>query len=120
MPLLLTTSYDAGVISDYISCVLMAWNLDNAYAVLTGVQEGGGPIFYTLVFGTPASNVAESVLPPTPYDLPTLVNQYCIVAANGFETMWNKEPVYNFDNITLRALSIAIEVLTPQEDLEDS
>jgi len=106
------TSYDPGVISHYITSELRRLNIDNAYGVLAGIKQYGGRVVLTLIFGILLLNVLLVIQLPTPYDLPILVKEDCIVLANEGEDGWNEDPVSDDGGrVTLQAISVGVEGL---------
>jgi len=105
------TSYDPGVISHYITSVLRRLNIDNAYGLLAGIKEYGGPVVPTLIFGIPPPNILPVIQLPTPYRLPTLVQEDWIVLDKNGEAMWQTEPVHDEGRVTLKAISVGVEGL---------
>jgi len=111
MPLAPGAPYDPAEISDYITSVLQLFNTDDAYGLLAGIKENGGPVVPTLIFGIPPPNILSIALPPTPFGLPILVRQDWIMSANGLEARWKEVPVNDIDKITLAAVSVGVEGL---------
>ncbi|PUU80221.1 hypothetical protein B9Z19DRAFT_1063615 [Tuber borchii] len=103
------TEYDPTTISHYITSVLEEVNQDNAYGILAGVTEDGGPVVPTLIFGIPSPNLLPLTLPSTPFQLPILMKQDAIMAITVFDTVWDKDPVYGTDQIELAPLSVGVE-----------
>jgi len=109
VPLAPQHEFDAGVISAYISRVLRGIKRDNVYGVFAAVKRNSGPPIPTLIFGIPPPTLTPAVLPPAPWGLPTLVRTDFILLTNGFQTLWDTEPVHDVGAITLTSVSIGIE-----------
>jgi len=105
------TSYDPGVISDYITSGLQRLNIDGSYGLLTGIKEYGGPVVPTLIFGIPPPNVLPVIQQPTPYGLVTLLQEDYIVLHKNGKPIWQMEPVHDEGRVTLGAISMGVEGL---------
>lgn len=109
LPLPTSAVFNLKEINDYISTVLHLFKKQDSYGLFTGVCVGGGLVALTLVFGIPGVDINDIMLPPTPEQLPVLVRQDWIVAANQFDTMWSTEPVNDLEQMQLEPLSLGIE-----------
>jgi len=108
-PLSPTFNFDPREISDYITQVLQLMDTQDAYGILAGVHQHGGPTVPTFIFGLPQYNMTEIILPPTPHSLPIWIRDDCILPMNQLETSWAMEPVVEPQILTLEGCSVGIK-----------
>jgi len=111
MPLPQTLEIDVADISNFITKVLYQLNIQDAYGILAGVQDRGGPVVPTFIFGIPHSDneIVQFILPPSPNNIPILLRDDSVLSTNELENAWAVGPIADLEKLTLEACSVGIE-----------
>jgi len=109
-----TIEFDLAEVSEYITGVLQVLDKQDAYGILAGVNQYGGPTVPTFIFGIPEYDEREIVLPTTPHDIPIMIRNDYVLAMNNLDTPWALGSVVELAQLTLEGCSVGIEgIQTP-------
>ena len=113
----LLEGYDMLEIASYITTILQQYSQQGSYGIFAGLamaNRGQPESVPTIIFGLPKVNVAQVILPPTPYGLPTFVKNDSIIRMSDPEfrpnPTWMMKQVVDMEQITLqKGISVGIE-----------
>lgn len=101
--------FDVALISTYITGVLQQFDKQHSYGILATVEHYGRPSVPTIIFGLPGMILEEVLFPPTPYKLPIMARDDCVVFTTGLQRAWELSEVQDVRELSLVRCSIGIE-----------
>jgi len=104
-----TAGFDVETISAYITRVLQLVDKQDAYGILAGVHQHGGPLVPTFIFGIPGYEEQQVVLPPSPNNMPVWIRDDRVLSMNELDTAWAMDEVLSLGELTLAKCSLGLE-----------
>ncbi|PUU73730.1 hypothetical protein B9Z19DRAFT_1068742 [Tuber borchii] len=120
-PLPAMPGLDMTEMSIYITNVLQLLDRQDAYGILAGVHQPGGPTVPTFIFGLPkyTPHDSEIILPQAPHNIPVWIRDDCILMADEDEEdsdkdegelpSWAMAPVTQLERLKLEGCSLGVE-----------